>query len=92
MDRAQEGLVAVYSPDRHLLAFWPAAEVERNGNFWIVRTRKGRIVRAYLRDDDPALILRLIEERKRSDYGAGFQQKLDCGRLCWALKGVRGSH
>lgn len=88
---AEAGLVAVYSHDAHLLGFWPAVDVERNGNLRIIRTRRGRIARAYLRDDDPALIQRLIAEGLHSNFGYGFQQHLEGGGVCWALRGVRGS-
>lgn len=89
--RAEDELVAVYSAAGHLLGFWTAREVERNGNLRTVRTRKGRLVRAYLRDDDPAIIQRLIAEGRRSRYGSGFLQHLPCGARTWALRGVRGS-
>lgn len=91
VDRPEDELVPVYSPQQELLAFWPAGQVERNGNLRIVRTRRGRIVRAYLRQDDSALLRRLIEERRRSGYGVAFEQQLPCGRRLWALRGVRGS-
>jgi len=85
------GLVPVYTADQRLLAWWPAALAARNGNLRIVRSRRGHIKRAYLRDDAPVIVQRLLAERRRSSYGAAFVQKLDSGRPLWALRGVRGS-
>lgn len=85
-------MIPLHSAARELLAWWLAAQIERNGNLRIVRFRRGCIKRAYLRDDDPAILQRLIAERQRSGYGAGFQQHLECGKLAWALiMAVRGS-
>ena len=84
--------IPVYSVDGKLLSWAPLEWVERNeGNLRVIRSRRGHPRRAYLRDDDSELITFLIETRKRSSYGTAFEQHLPCGRVVWALKGVRGS-
>lgn len=64
---------------------------EHAAHLRLIRTRRARaVVRAYLREDDSELIQWLERTGRRSDYGAAFVQHLD-GRVCWALRGVRGS-
>ena len=84
--------IPLYSPDGRLIGWAPLEWCERHeGNLKLVRSRRGHLRRAYLRDDDSELITFLIETRKRSSYGTAFEQHLPCGRVVWALKGVRGS-
>lgn len=84
--------IPLYSPDGRLIGWAPCEWVERHaGHFRRVYSRRGHLKRAYLRDDDSELITFLIETRKRSSYGCAFQQHLPCGRVVWALKGIRGS-
>lgn len=52
---------------------------------------KGTHVRGYLRDEDPAIVWRLIAEGRRSSCGSGFLQHLDSGRRTWALRETPGS-
>ena len=84
--------VPIYLPSGKLLSFAPLEWCERHaGNLKLVRSRRGALKRCYLRADGDELTLWLQETGKRSSYGAAFQQHLPCGRVVWALKGVRGS-
>ena len=83
--------IPVYNVDGRLLSWAPLEWVERNaGNLKLVRSRRGHLRRAYLKEHDDALTLWLQQTGRRSSYGCGFQQVLACGRT-WALRGVRGS-
>jgi hypothetical protein len=86
------GAVPVYSPAGRLLS-WVSPEwcLRHQDNLRLVRSRRGALRRAYLRCDDGALVAFLEATGRRSSYGRGFQQHLPCGRVVWALKGVRGS-
>jgi len=84
--------VPVYHADGRLLSFAPAEWCERHsGNLRLVRTRRGVLKRAMLRSDDGELVAFLEATGRRSSYGCAFEQVLSCGRVVWALKGVRGS-
>lgn len=84
--------VPVYGADGRLLTWAPAEWCERHqGNLRIVRNRRGHPRRAYLRADDGELTAFLEAAGKRSSFGRGFQQHLPCGRVVWALRGIRGS-
>jgi len=86
------GEVPLYS-DAGALIGWVAPEwaEAHAAHLRIVRSRRARaVVRAYLREDDGALVAWLEQSGRRSNYGAAFLQHLD-GRVVWALRGVRGS-
>jgi len=84
--------VPVYSPAGRLLSFASAAWVEHHApHLRIVRNRRGHPRRCYLRADDGAMVAFLEATGKRSSFGCAFQQHLPCGRVVWALRGVRGS-
>jgi len=84
--------VPVYSPAGKLLSFASPEWIERHaGNLKLVRSRRGVLKRCYLREHDDEMTAWLQETGKRSGYGTAFEQHLPCGRVVWALKGVRGS-
>ena len=84
--------VPIYDASGKLLTFAPLEWVERHqGNLKLVRSRRGVLKRCYLRADDGAMVAFLEATGKRSSFGCGFRQPLLCGRVVWALKGVRGS-
>jgi len=84
--------IPIFGPDGRRLGWAPVEWVERNaGHFRRVYSRRGHLKRAYLREHDDALTAWLQETGRRSSYGCAFQQHLPCGRVVWALKGVRGS-
>jgi hypothetical protein len=84
--------VPVYSPAGRLLSWAPLEWCERHApHLRLVRTRRGVLKRAMLRSDDGGLVEWLEASGRRSSYGRGYQQHLPCGRVVWALKGVRGS-
>jgi hypothetical protein len=84
--------VPVYSPAGRLLSFAPSEWCERHaGNLRLVRSRRGVLKRAMLRCDDGELVAFLEATGRRSSFGTAFEQHLPCGRVVWALKGVRGS-
>jgi len=84
--------VPIYDASGRLLSFASAEWVERNeGNLRIVRNRRGHAKRCYLRAADGELVQWLAATGRRSSFGRGFRQPLLCGRVVWALKGVRGS-
>jgi len=84
--------IPLYSPDGRLIGWAPVEWVERHaGHFRRVYSRRGHLRRAYLKEHDDALTLWLQETGRRSSFGCAFQQHLPCGRVVWALKGVRGS-
>jgi len=84
--------IPVYNVDGKLLSWAPAEWVERHeGNLRVIRSRRGHPRRAYLREHNDELTLWLQATGRRSSFGRGFQQHLPCGRVVWALKGIRGS-
>jgi len=84
--------VPVYSPAGRLLSWAPLGWCERHApHLRLVRTRRGVLKRAMLRSDDGGLVEWLEASGRRSSYGHGYQRHLPCGRVVWALKGVRGS-
>ena len=83
--------IPIYSPAGRLLSFAPAEWVERNeGNLRVIRSRRGVLRRAYLREHNDELTAWLQATGGRSSFGCAFMQTLACGRT-WALRGVRGS-
>jgi len=84
--------VPVYSPAGKLLTFVPPEWCERHApHLRLVRSKRGALKRAMLRCDDGDLTAFLEATGRRSNFGAAFEQHLPCGRVVWALKGVRGS-
>ena len=84
--------IPLYSPDGRLIGWAPLEWVERHeGTLRVIRSRRGHPRRAYLKEHNDALTLWLQATGRRSSYGRGFQQHLQCAGVVWALKGVRGS-
>lgn len=87
------GQAALYDASGRLLGWASNEWLERNaGHLRLVRSRRAhRIMRAYLRQDDGALVEWLGQTGRRSSYGCAFEQKLPCGRRTWALRGTPGA-
>jgi hypothetical protein len=84
--------IPLYSPDGRLLGWAPCEWVERHApHLRLVRNRRGHPRRAYLKEHNDELTAWLQQTGRRSTYGTAFEQHLPCGRVVWALKGVRGS-
>jgi len=84
--------IPIFGPDGRRLGWAPVEWVERNaGHFRRVYSRRGHLRRAYLKEHDDELTAWLQQTGRRSSYGCAFMQVLPCGRVVWALKGVRGS-